>query len=88
MLCRACIVRQPFALYCRQICLPLAQSMTSVSRLAAAKEDMSTDIQEDSSADKGALKESREVAKEAENVQEPNNYTPRDAEGKAQGRES
>ena len=55
--------------------------MTSVSRLAAAKEDMSTDNQEDSSGDKGALKESRDTAKEAENVQEPNDYTPKDAEG-------
>ena len=57
--------------------------MTSISRPAAAKEDMSTDNQEDSSGDKGALKESREIAKEAENVKQPNDYTPQDAEGKA-----
>ncbi len=61
--------------------MPLTRSMTSVTRLAAAKEDMSTDIQEDSSADKDALKDSRKTAEKAENVKEPNDYTPQDAEG-------
>lgn len=61
--------------------MPMTQSMTSMSCPAAAKEDMSTDNQEDSSADKGALKDSRKIAKEAENVKQPNDYTPRDAEG-------
>lgn len=42
--------------------------MTTTSRLVAAKEDMSTDNQEDSSANKEALESSQKVAKKAENV--------------------
>lgn len=43
--------------------------MTSVTRSAAANEDMSTDNQEDSTGNKQALRESQEVAQKTEEVQ-------------------
>lgn len=46
--------------------------MTTFTQAVFAKEDMSTDRQEDSSADRKALQDSQDKADQAENVK-PNN---------------
>ena len=48
--------------------MPLAQNMTTVTCPVCAKDDMSTDIQEDSSANKEELNRSKNEADETDNV--------------------